>query len=51
LAPHYRPERKGDVKHSLASIGKAKKLIGYEPRITVMDGLQMAVEWYKQSAL
>ena len=51
LAPNYRPERKGDVKHSLASIGKAKKLIGYEPRITVLDGLQMAVEWYKQSAL
>ncbi len=50
LAANYRPERKGDVKHSLASVDKAKNLIGYEPVISVLDGLQMAVEWYKQSS-
>lgn len=51
LAANYRPERKGDVKHSLASIDKARNLIGYDPQISVLDGLQMAVEWYKQSSI
>jgi UDP-N-acetylglucosamine 4-epimerase len=50
LQPNYRPERKGDVKHSLASIAKAKELLGYDPQISVLDGLQMAVEWYKHSS-
>ncbi|MEO5998363.1 MAG: SDR family oxidoreductase [Chitinophagaceae bacterium] len=48
LAANYRADRKGDVKHSLASIDKAKKLIGYEPKVSVFDGLQLAVEWYKR---
>ena len=48
LAANYRADRKGDVKHSLASIDKAKKLIGYEPTVSVFEGLQVAVEWYKQ---
>ena len=51
LQPSYRDFRQGDVKHSLASIDKAKKLICYEPRISVLDGLKIAVEWYKLSKL
>lgn len=51
LAANYRPERKGDVKHSLASVDKARNLIGYDPQISVLDGLQMAVEWYKQPSI
>ena len=46
IQPSYREFRLGDVKHSLASIGKAKDLIGYEPRISVQEGLKIAVEWY-----
>jgi UDP-N-acetylglucosamine 4-epimerase len=49
LAANYRPERKGDVKHSLASVDKARNLMGYDPQISVLDGLQIAVEWYKQA--
>lgn len=49
LAANYRPDRKGDVKHSLASVDKAKKIIGYQPMISVLDGLQVTVEWYKRS--
>lgn len=51
IKPVYRPERKGDVKHSLADIGKAKQLIGYQPAVQVRAGLEMAVEWYKASLL
>lgn len=48
LSPTYGPERKGDVKHSLANIGKAKELIGYKPHFSVMEGLKLAIEWYKK---
>ncbi|RDV16107.1 NAD-dependent epimerase/dehydratase family protein [Pontibacter diazotrophicus] len=46
VAPQYREERKGDVKHSLADISKAKELIGYNPEYSALQGLQIAVDWY-----
>jgi UDP-N-acetylglucosamine/UDP-N-acetylgalactosamine 4-epimerase len=49
IAPNYVCERKGDVKHSLANISKAKTLIHYNPGISVREGLKIAVEWYKSS--
>jgi len=42
----YGPERLGDVPHSLASIDKAKKLLGYNPEYSVKEGLRKAIEWY-----
>ncbi|TDE04539.1 SDR family oxidoreductase [Flavobacterium hiemivividum] len=40
------PNRAGDIPHSLASIAKAKELLGYEPRYSLQEGLKEAVEWY-----
>lgn len=40
------PNRKGDIPHSLASIGKAGKLLGYDPRFSFEEGLRIAVDWY-----
>lgn len=40
------PNRVGDIPHSLASIDKAKSLLGYKPRYSMRDGLREAVEWY-----
>jgi UDP-N-acetylglucosamine/UDP-N-acetylgalactosamine 4-epimerase len=48
LASIYGPERKGDVKHSLADISKAKALLGYQPLISVREGLKTAFEWYRE---
>jgi UDP-N-acetylglucosamine/UDP-N-acetylgalactosamine 4-epimerase len=48
LAPVYGPERKGDVKHSLADISKAKDLLGYQPATSVREGLKTAFEWYRE---
>ena len=45
----YGPERKGDVPHSLASIEKATKLLGYEPEFNIEKGLREAVQWYWQN--
>ena len=40
------PNRPGDIPHSLASVDKAKKLLGYEPQYKIEAGLKEAVEWY-----
>jgi len=46
LTPNYREFRSGDVRHSLADIRKARRLLGYAPLFTVAQGLQAAVDWY-----
>ena len=40
------PFRAGDVRHSLADISKAGRLLGYRPTHTVAEGLQEAIGWY-----
>ncbi|HUH46348.1 MAG TPA: NAD-dependent epimerase/dehydratase family protein, partial [Arenibacter sp.] len=40
------PNRQGDVPHSLASVEKATKLLGYAPQFNINKGLQEAVQWY-----
>ncbi|MBL7866523.1 MAG: SDR family oxidoreductase [Flavobacterium lindanitolerans] len=40
------PNRKGDIPHSLASIDKARNLLGYEPTHKIREGLKEAVDWY-----
>jgi UDP-N-acetylglucosamine 4-epimerase len=47
LEPIHGPERKGDVRHSLADISKAKTLLGYEVKVSVEDGLKRTMDWYK----
>ena len=42
----YGPVRKGDIPHSLASIDKARKLLGYAPEFDIKCGLKEAVTWY-----
>jgi UDP-N-acetylglucosamine 4-epimerase len=40
------PNRQGDIPHSLASIDKARQLLGYEPTHVIRNGLKEAVKWY-----
>jgi UDP-N-acetylglucosamine/UDP-N-acetylgalactosamine 4-epimerase len=42
----YGANRAGDIPHSLASIDKAKKILGYDPKFSLQDGLKEAVSWY-----
>lgn len=46
LQPVYRDFRPGDVRHSLADIGKARELLGYAPEFSVREGLEKAGGWY-----
>jgi UDP-N-acetylglucosamine 4-epimerase len=47
--PIYRDFRPGDVRHSQASIDKAKKLLGYQPMFRLSEGLDEALGWYIDS--
>ena len=47
IEPEHTPPRSGDVLHSLADISKAKRLLGYEVKVSTPEGLEQTVEWYK----
>ena len=49
IEPKFGPDRKGDIKHSNADIGKARRLLGYDPEYNFARGLNEAVEWYKEN--
>jgi UDP-glucose 4-epimerase len=49
IKPIYVPSRPGDVKHSLADITIAKKLLGFKPVILFKEGLAKAIEWYRET--
>lgn len=42
----YGPNRAGDISHSLASIEKAKALLGYDPQFSLEEGLKESIDWY-----
>lgn len=44
VEPRYADPRPGDVKHSLANIGKARQFLGYEPKIDFSDGLKKVIQ-------
>ncbi len=48
--PTYRDFRAGDVRHSLADVGKAKTLLGYQPSHTLKQGIAHALAWYTSNS-
>jgi UDP-glucose 4-epimerase len=51
IKPLYTDPRPGDVKHSLADITLARKTIGYKPTVQFKQGLQLAIDWYRDNLL
>jgi UDP-glucose 4-epimerase len=45
--PIYEPPRTGDVRHSVADVGKAKNLLGYSPAVSLKEGLEKVLSWYR----
>ena len=45
----YRDARTGDVRDSLADISRAREMLGYEPKVSLEEGLRLTIEWWKQS--
>ncbi len=50
VAPIHGPARAGDVRHSLADLGRARTLLGFEPAVSLEDGLRRTVESLRGSA-
>ena len=51
IKPIYTDPRPGDIKHSLADITLAGKLIGYKPIVPFKQGLEKAIDWYRENLL
>jgi UDP-glucose 4-epimerase len=49
LPRQHLPKRRGDVRHTLASIDKAARLMGYQPKVGFEEGLRRTFEWVKQN--
>jgi UDP-N-acetylglucosamine 4-epimerase len=49
IVPIFGPDRKGDIKHSNANIQKAKDLLGYDPDYDFAQGLNEAIQWYREN--
>jgi UDP-N-acetylglucosamine 4-epimerase len=47
IEPEFGPERVGDIKHSLADISKARVDLGYDPAVSVAEGLARTVQWHQ----
>ena len=45
--PVQAPPRAGDVMHSQADIGRARRLVGFEPKYTFEEGLRKTLDWYR----
>jgi len=50
INPVHGPERSGDIKHSLADISKAKRLLRYDPTTSPAEGLRKTFDWYKKNS-
>lgn len=49
IEPLHGPNRLGDIPHSLASIEKAQRLLGYNPQFSMRQGLEIACDWYAKN--
>ena len=50
LEPAYGPTRSGDVKDSLADISQARAVLGYQPLVSLEEGLKTTIDWYRSAA-
>jgi nucleoside-diphosphate-sugar epimerase len=48
IRPVFAPPRPGDIRHSHADITKARKLLGWEPRVSFRAGIEHTIAWYRQ---
>jgi UDP-N-acetylglucosamine 4-epimerase len=49
IVPEYGPDRVGDIRDSLADISKARRFLGYNPQVSLRDGLKQTLEWFKHN--
>ncbi len=47
--PHFADARQGDIRHSMADIGRARKRLGFESAWSFRKGLEITVDWYRKN--
>jgi UDP-N-acetylglucosamine 4-epimerase len=47
IAPRYTHDRAGDIKHSSADIARACEMLGYRPKVSMIEGLKESISWYE----
>ena len=47
LKVHYEGVQKGDVRHTFADMTKAEEELGYQPKVSIQEGLEREYEWMK----
>jgi UDP-glucose 4-epimerase len=45
----YEPSKEADARHTHADVSKARELIGYEPTVSIRDGVSRFIDWYRQN--
>jgi UDP-glucose 4-epimerase len=50
IHPEFLPARVGDVRESLADISRARHELGYEPKVSLEDGLRQTIAYYEATA-
>jgi len=48
VEPVYEPARIGDIRQSMADITLARRVLGYEPRVTLAEGLDRSIDFYRE---
>ena len=51
MKPFYNEFRKGDIRHSLANVNKAKDLLGYEAMYDIKKGINEMIDWYCKNVI
>jgi nucleoside-diphosphate-sugar epimerase len=49
IPPKHEPPRAGDIKHSLADISKARRILGYTGKVKFAEGIERTVAWYRKT--
>jgi nucleoside-diphosphate-sugar epimerase len=49
IEPLFEEARQGDIRHSMADIGRARQRMGFEPAWSFRQGLEVTVDWYKKN--
>jgi nucleoside-diphosphate-sugar epimerase len=49
IEPRFEEARRGDIRHSMADIGRARQRLGFEPAWSFRKGLEVTVDWYRKN--